>query len=222
MITVHHLEYSRSTRILWLLEELELPYEIKVYQRDPKTMYAPASLKEVHPLGRAPVISDGDQNIAESGAIIEYLVDRYGEGKLKPAADTPERIQYTYWLHYAEGSLMPLLLLKLVFQKIQGPQIPFFLRPVTKAIAGKVGGAFIDPRLKEAKDFLESSLSQSTWFAGEDFSAADIQMSYPVEALAERTGLDGAPKLKAFLARINERPAHQKAIEKGGDTIPSF
>jgi len=145
MIIVHHLNNSRSQRVLWLLEELGVPYEVKRYERDPATMLAPPALRAVHPLGKSPVITDGELTLAESGAIIEYLVGRYGDGRLVPAAGTPERRRYTYWLHYAEGSAMPPLLLKLVFDRIESAPLPFFVRPVAKAISGRAKSSFIGP-----------------------------------------------------------------------------
>ncbi|MBB2495614.1 glutathione S-transferase [Aquipseudomonas ullengensis] len=217
MITVHHLNNSRSQRILWLLEELGLEYQIQRYQRDPKTMLAPPELRAVHPLGKSPVVTDGELTLAESGAIIEYLASRYGEALL-PAAGTPERLRCNYWLHYAEGSAMPPLLLKLVFDKVENSPMPFFIKPIARGIAQKVKGALINPQLKLHLDYLEGELGKSTWFAGEDFSAADIQMSFPLEAATSRGGLDASrPKLKAFLERIHARPAYRRALEKGGE-----
>ena len=217
MIVVHHLEDSRSQRILWLLEELELEYEIKHYARDAKTSLAPESLKRVHPLGRSPVITDGDTTVAESGAIIEYLVSIYGNGRLVPEAGTPERLKYTYWLHYAEGTLMPLLLLKLIFDRMSGPPVPLLIRPVSAMIAAGFKGRFIKPRIKENLDYLETELEQSTWFAGEQISAADVQMSFPLEAAVFRAGIDASrPQLLAFVQRIHARPAYQRALERGG------
>ncbi|QBB69299.1 glutathione S-transferase [Pseudolysobacter antarcticus] len=218
MIIVHHLNNSRSQRVLWLLEELGLPYEIKFYARDKKTMLAPPELLAVHPLGKSPVISDGDLTIAESGAIIEYLIERYGNGALIPAAGTPQRLRYRYWLHYAEGSLMPPLLLKLVFDRIDKGPMPFFVRPVAKAIAARGKSSFIEPQIKRHLVFMESELAKSTWFAGDEISAADIQMSFPLEAAAARGGLDASyPNLSAFLARIHARPAYQQALQRGGE-----
>ncbi|MBQ5941592.1 MULTISPECIES: glutathione S-transferase family protein [unclassified Massilia] len=217
MILVHHLNNSRSQRILWLLEELGLDYEIKKYQRDPKTMLAPPELKAVHPLGKSPVISDGDTVVAESGAIVEYLVQRYGNGRLIPPADTPERLRWTYFLHFAEGSAMPPLLLKLIFDRIEHGPMPFFVRPIARAIARKVKNDFVLPNIRSQLDYLEAELNKSTWFAGEEFSAADIQMSFALEASSSRGGLDGKyPKLSAFLERIHARPAYQRALERGG------
>ncbi len=217
MITVHHLNNSRSQRVLWLLEELGLPYEIKHYQRDPKTMLAPESLKQVHPLGKSPVITDGDVTVAESGAIIEYLVEHYGNGRLMPAAGSPERLRYRYWMHFAEGSAMPPLLLKLVFTTIERTKMPFFIKPIARGISRKVQGTLVDPNLKRQLDFMEAELGEREWFAGSDFTAADIQMSFPLEAAAQRAGLDASrPRLMAFLKRIHARPAYRRALERGG------
>jgi glutathione S-transferase len=217
MITVHHLNNSRSQRVLWLLEELELSYEIKRYKRDPKTMLAPASLREVHPLGKSPVITDGELNLAESGAIIEYLVKRYGNGRLVPAPDTPEHLRYTYWLHYAEGSAMPPLLLNLVFDQIEKNPMPFFVRPIAKSIVNRVKSSFIEPQIIQHLDYMEAEIGKNAWFAGNEFTAADIQISFPLEAATARAGLNASrPKLIAFLNRIHSRPAYKKALERGG------
>ena len=217
MVIVHHLNNSRSQRVLWLLEELGVAYEVKRYERDAATMLAPPALRAVHPLGKSPVITDGDLTLAESGAIIEYVAGRYGDGRLVPAAGTPERLRYTYWMHYAEGSAMPPLLIKLVFDRVETAPMPFFVRPVAKMIAGRAKTSFIEPQIKLHLDFMEGELGKSTWFAGNDFTAADIQMSFPLEAAAARAGLDASrPKLAAFLERIHARPAYKRAIEKGG------
>jgi len=217
MITVHHLNNSRSQRVLWLLEELAMPYEIKHYQRDPTTMLAPDSLRQVHPLGKSPVITDGKVTVAESGAIVEYLVDRYSNGRLVSAAGTPERLRYTYWLHFAEGSAMPPLLMKLVFDKVASSPMPFFVKPIARGISAKVLKTFVEPNLKRQLDFMEDELTKNAWFAGDAFSAADIQMSFPLEAAAQRAGLDASrPHLMAFLKRIHARPAYVRALERGG------
>jgi glutathione S-transferase len=217
MLIVHHLNNSRSQRILWLLEELGLEYEIKKYQRDPRTMLAPPELRAVHSLGKSPVIQDGDTIVAESGAIIEYLVGRYGDGRLAPPPGTPERLRYTYFLHYAEGSAMPPLLLKLVFDRVESTPAPFFVRPIARAIANKVKDSFVLPQIRQHLAFLEGELADRDWFAGDDFSAADIQLSFPLEAAAARGGLDERyPKLTGFLERIHARPAYQRALERGG------
>ncbi|HTC26945.1 glutathione S-transferase [Dyella sp.] len=218
MIIVHHLNNSRSQRILWLLEELNLPYEIKRYQRDPKTMLAPPELRAVHPLGKSPVITDGDLTLAESGAIIEYLADRYGAGRFIPSPGTRERLRCNYWLHYAEGSAMPPLLLKLVFRHVETAPAPFFVRPVAKGIAAKVQRGFVDPQIALHLSYLEGELTKTEWFGGGDFSVADIVMSFPLEAAAARGGLDSHHShLQAFLTRIHARPAYQHALERGGD-----
>ena len=217
MITVHHLENSRSQRILWLLEELGLAYELKHYARDPATMLAPAALRAVHPLGKSPIITDDGRTIAESGAIVEYVVGRYGGGRLVPSPDTPERLRYTYWLHYAEGSAMPPLLLKLVFDRMASGPMPALLRPLVRRIAGRVRSGFVDPQIALHLNYLEGELARSAWFAGDAFTAADIQMSFPLEAAAARGGLDATrPKLWSFLERIHARPAYQRALDKGG------
>jgi glutathione S-transferase len=217
MITVHHLNNSRSQRILWLLEELGIDYEIKRYLRDPETLLAPPELRAVHPLGKSPVLTDGGITIAESGAIVEYLVDRYGNGRLIPAAGSPERLRYTYWLHFAEGSAMTPLLLKLVFDRIEAASLPFFAKPIARAIAAKVKRAFIEPNLERQLSFMESELEAHEWFAGPEFCAADIQMSFPVELSRARGGLDKShSRLMRFLERIHARAAYQRALAKGG------
>ena len=217
MITVHHLNNSRSQRVLWLLEELGVDYEIVRYERDPKTMLAPASLRAVHPLGKSPVITDEGLTVAESGAIIEYLVERYGKGRLVPPPGSPERLRYTYWLHFAEGSAMSPLLLALIFARLPRQPMPFFVRPVVRAISDKVLKALVEPQLRTQQRFMESELAKSSWFAGDEFTAADIQMSFVVEASATRGGLGAShPKLMAWLERIHARPAYQRALEKGG------
>jgi glutathione S-transferase len=217
MVVVHHLENSRSQRVLWLLEELGVPYQVRRYARDPQTMLAPAALRSVHPLGKSPVISDGDATVAESGAIIEYLVERHGGGRLVPPAGSPERLRYRYWLHYAEGSAMPPLLLKLVVDRIEAAPVPFFLRPVTRRIAANVRGSFLDAQLATHFDFVESELARSPWFAGGEFTAADVQMSFPLEVAAARVpGQASRPATAAFLQRIHARPAYRRALEAGG------
>jgi len=216
MITVHHLNNSRSQRVLWLLEELGLPYEIKHYQRDAKTSLAPPELRQVHPLGKSPVITDGGLTVAESGAILEYLVDKYGQGRLKPT-DEQALLHYRYFMHFAEGSAMPPLVMKLIFNKIKRAPMPFFVKPIAKGIADKVLGGFVQPNIDAQLKFLEAELTARPWFAGAEMTAADVQMSFPLEAAAARGGsLDGYPKIKAFLERIHARPAYRKALERGG------
>ncbi|MBU2410720.1 MAG: glutathione S-transferase [Gammaproteobacteria bacterium] len=218
MITVHHLENSRSQRVLWLLEELELPYEIVHYQRDKQTMLAPPSLRKVHPLGKSPVLTTDDGLVlAESGAIVETVIERFGNGRLTPAVGTPEALRYRYFLHYAEGSAMQPLLLKLMFDRIESAKMPFFAKPVAKAIAARAKNSFILPNIETHLDFLEGELGKDKWFAGNAFSGADIQMSFPVEAAAARGGLDARrPRLMDYLQRIHARPAYMRALDRGG------
>jgi len=226
MLTVHHLETSRSQRILWLLEELGVPYELKVYRRDPKTRLAPAGLKAIHPLGKSPVVTDDGEVIAESGAIIEYLVEKYGHlgqgelAHLEPARGTREHRQCRYWMHYAEGSLMNWLVMKLVFVTLPTRPMPFFARPVARGICAKVQQQLIDPNLQAAVGFLEDHLARNRWFAGGEITVADFQMSFAVEALLSRATSAGAPPhLSAYRDRIRARPAYQRAEAKGGPTI---
>jgi len=215
MLTVHHLNNSRSQRVLWLLEELGVPYEIVRYQRQPN-MLAPKELRAIHPLGKSPVITDNGNTVAESGAIVEYLVKTYGNGRLIPSENTPERLRYTYWLHYAEGSAMPPLLLKLIFGLLP-KRSPFFMRPFVNAISAKVLATMVTPQLRQHMAFWEGELGKSEWLAGNDFTAADIQMSFPLEAASARGGLDQTyPKAMAWLAKIHARPAYQRALEVGG------
>jgi glutathione S-transferase len=226
MLTVHHLETSRSQRILWLLEELGTPYELKVYARDKATRLAPKELKKVHPLGKSPVITDGRETIAESGAIIEYLVETYGTGlkgelaHLQPEPGTKQHRQCRYWMHYAEGSLMNWLVMKLVFTTIPKQPMPFFVRPVARALCGTVQQKLIDPNVQAATGFIEDHLSRNRWFAGDQITMADFQMSFAVEALLSRaTGNEPTPHLRKYLERIRARPAYQRAEQKGGPVI---
>ena len=217
VIVVHHLNSSRSQRVLWLLEELGLEYEVKRYERDRKTMLAPESLRAVHPLGKSPVVTEGGETVAESGAIIEWILERHGNGRLIPPPGTPERLRYTYWLHYAEGSAMPPLLLKLIFDRVETAPMPFFIKPIARAISARVKGAFLTEQLKTHLDFMEAELRKSDWFAGSELTGADIQMSFPLEAAKGRAGLDASrPKLMSFLDRIHARPAYRRALERGG------
>jgi glutathione S-transferase len=224
MIILHHLENSRSQRVLWLLEELGLPYRVQRYARDAKTQLAPPELLAVHPLGKSPVISDGDITVAESGAIVEYLLDTYGQGRLRPAAGSVQHRQFIYWLHFAEGTAMPVLVMKLVFDKVRAAPVPFFVKPIVKAIADKVTAGFIAPNLKRQLAFMESEMARQPWFAGDEFTAADVQMSFVLEAAASRgvdrsTGSNFAttyPRLADLLARFHARPAYQRALAAGG------
>ncbi len=216
-IVVHHLNNSRSQRLLWLLEELGLSYEVKRYERDAKTMLAPPELLAVHPLGKAPVLTDGGLIVAESGAIVEYLIGTYGRGRLIPPVGSPERLRYTYWLHYAEGSAMPPMLLKLVFDRIATTPMVWPVGAIARGIAGKVQSSFIVPQLTRHFDYLESELAAHAWFAGGEFTAADVQMSFPLEAAAfRRVVTSSRPRLTAFLDRIHRRDAYRRALERGG------
>lgn len=216
MITLHHLENSRSQRILWLLEELGVEYTIQHYKRNPKTMLAPPEMKKIHPLGKSPILTDGDNVLAESGAIIEYLVDNYGP-QFKPEPGTPAALRYRFWLHYAEGSVMPPLLLRLVFNKVRTAPMPFFLKPVARGIADKVNKAFIQPQLDLHLGYIDDELRQFPWFAGESLSGADFQMSFPLEGAASRVDMgDRYPHIQAFLERIHSLPTYKAALEKGG------
>ncbi|MEM6051673.1 glutathione S-transferase [Erwinia sp. P7711] len=216
MITVHHLNNSRSQRILWMLEELELPYQIKLYQRE-ATMLAPEALKKVHPLGKSPVITDNNRVIAESGAILEYLAERYdAENRLK-LLDEEARLQSRYWLHYAEGSLMPLLVMKLIFSRMGQPPVPWLLRPVGNAFGKGIQKAYLDKQLATHRDFIEQHLSHHEWFAGAHFSIADVQMSFPLQALSARGGAATSPAIQAWLAKVQNRAAWQRALQKGGE-----
>ncbi|EIN08792.1 thioredoxin-like protein [Punctularia strigosozonata HHB-11173 SS5] len=214
-LVVHHLNNSRSQRLLWLLEELEVPYTIKKYQRG-EDMLAPKELKQIHPLGKSPVITDGDLTIAESGAIVEYIIGKYGRGR----ADPPEagKLENLYWLHYAEGSLMPILVQKLIFGIIPS-RSPFFIRPIVSGIFGQLTKMIVEPQLKTHCEFIEAHLSKSgDWFAGGDHpTAADYMMFFPLEGMMDRNVSYIGPKSKAYLQRVNERPAYKRGIEKGGE-----
>ena len=229
MITVHHLENSRSQRILWLLEELGLPYELKVYKRDAKTRLAPPELKKIHPLGKSPVIVDDGEVVAESGAIIEYLVETYASQakgdltNLQPAVGTAEHRQCRFWMHYAEGSLMNWLVMKLVFATIPTQPMPFFVRPIARGISEAVLKKLIDPNLDTALAFMEAHLGKHQWFSGDDITMADFQMSFAVDAALSRVAKGKHyPKLRDFKKRMESRPAYQRALEKGGPTLADF
>jgi glutathione S-transferase len=229
MITVHHLETSRSQRVLWLLEELGLPYELKVYPRDPRTRLAPPELKKVHPLGKSPVITDGDEVIAESGAILEYLAERYGAqasgelAQLVPKVGTPEHRQSRFWMHYAEGSLMNWLVMKLVFISIPRQPMPFFVKPIARKLCCTVITKLIEPNVVGALAYMEQHLAKNTWFTGEALSLADFQMSFAVEAALTRgTDTTPYPHVRAWRERVNARPAYQRALQRGGPVIATL
>lgn len=216
MLTVHHLENSRSQRVLWLLEELGVDYEVQRYARDPNTSLAPPELLAVHPLGKSPVITDDDRVVAETGAIIEYLIERYGQGRLLPQGESA-MLDYRYWMHAAEGSVMPLLVMTLVFNRVETAPMPFFIRPIAKGISAKVKGSFINPSLERMLAHMDAALAATGWFAGEAMTAADIMMSFPVEAASARAGGGQRyPNLQAFADRIHALPGYQRALERGG------
>lgn len=210
MITLHHLDQSRSFRILWALEELGLDYDIKFYHRQPN-FSAPNELKLIHPLGKAPILTDAEQTIAESAVILEYLQQHYDlQAQFQPQQTSAQQA-YQYWMHYAEGSLMPLLVMQLVLTKVP-QQVPWLVRPVANKISAGIKAGFIQPRLKDHIAYLEAYLSEHDYFAG-DFSFADIQMSFPLQALQSRTG-HRYPHIAAYLARVEQRPAFQSARER--------
>lgn len=216
MITVHHLENSRSQRVLWLLEELGVDYEVTRYERDPESSLAPPELRKIHPLGKSPVITDDGLVVAESGAIIEYIVDTHGGGRLIPPAGSPERLRYSYWMHAAEGTVMPLMVMTLIFNRVE-TAAPWLVRPIARAISGQVKSAYLGPATDATLQHMDAELTKSTWFAGEELTAADVQMSFPIEAAAVRTEMRTAyPRLQSFLDRIHARPAYQKALARGG------
>jgi len=217
MIIVHHLEHSRSQRILWLLEELGVDYEIHLYERDPETSLAPPELREIHPLGKSPVITDGDRVLAESGTIVEYLARTYGGDSWAPPPDDPRYWDFSYWMHYAEGSLMPPLLLKLVFSKVRSAS-PLLVRPIAAGIAAQVDRAFTDPQIRTHFRFVDNHLAGHEWFAGDAISAADIQMSFPLEAAVARGTVDETfANVVDYVRRLQARPAYRRALEAGGD-----
>jgi len=216
MITLHYLENSRAQRILWLLEELGVDYEIKHYKRNSETMLAPPELKKIHALGKSPIITDGEVCIAESAAIVEYLIETYGNGKLVPKLASSDHLKYREKMHYAEGSIMPFMLLTLIFNKIKTAPMPFFVKPIAKAIANKTLQSFVSPNVKTHLSYLEEELSQTGWFAGDELTGADIMMSFPLEAASARANLkEDFPNLSAYLKKIHAMPSYQKALEKG-------
>lgn len=216
MITVHHLENSRSQRILWMLEELGVEYEVRRYERDKKSNLAPPELKQIHPTGKSPVIDDDGVVVAETGAILEYLVAKHGNGRMIPAADTPERLRYTYWMHAGEGSVMPFMVMSLVFSKVE-TSAPWFIRPIATAIAGQVRASYIGPSVNAMLAHMEAELGKSAWFAGDELTAADVMMSFPLEAASKRVEMGSSyPKLTDFVKRVHARPQYQAALKRGG------
>lgn len=217
MLTVHHLENSRSQRILWLLEELGAPYEVKRYERNKQTNLAPPELMKVHPLGKSPVIDDNGKTFAETGAMIEHILDAYGHGKFRPEPGTPAFDQYRYWMYAAEGTYMPPLVFTLFVNRIETAPMPFFAKPIAKKIANSIREGYLNHTMKAQYDFLEATLSNTPWLAGDDITAADIIMSFPVEAFSARgAGGDAYPNIAAYRMRFQARPAYARALERGG------
>lgn len=215
MIIVHNLNHSRSIRILWLLEELGLDYEIKQYERGSDGL-APDAYKKLHPIGKAPIVTDGEDVLIESGAVIETLLDRHGNGRLQPEPGSKDWIQYRYWMHAAEGSLMSQLLLKLILDRMES-KTPFFMRPVVSLVTGKVKSMYVNPNLKDFFTYTNDVLAKSTWLTGETFTAADIMMGFPGQAAMKRA--DGAgryPHIQAWIQKWEKRPAYQRALQKNG------
>ena len=217
MLVVHHLENSRSQRVLWLLEELGVDYEVRQWARDPTTSLAPAGLRDIHPLGKSPIIDDDGEIVAESGAIFEYLLERYDDGRLRPGAGTDAHRQFRYWMHFAEGTFMPFMIIALLMNRIETSPMPFFAKPIAKRIVGNVRSFFLDDNIRRNLEFMEATLANQPWFCGAEMTAADIMMSLPVEAAAIRVGLEGRyMALAGFADRIHALPAYQRAIDKGG------
>ncbi|WP_018984438.1 glutathione S-transferase [Salinimonas chungwhensis] len=216
MLTVHHLNNSRSQRILWLLEELEVPYKIERYERDPETNLAPNALKAVHPLGRSPVLELENGKLAESGAIVEYLISRHGAGTFTVPDNDTDYQEYLFWLHFAEGSLMPPLVASLVFKKAK-QKSPTLIRPLAKKILDAIIDSYYGPNLEQSLRYVESCLSKRDWLVGDGPSAADVQMSFPLEALVARENASKWTAINAYVKRIHSREAYKRALEKGGE-----
>ncbi|MAP95449.1 MAG: glutathione S-transferase [Ponticaulis sp.] len=220
MITVHHLENSRSLRILWLLEELGADYVIKTYPRDPATNLAPKDYQALHPLGKAPVVSDGDTMLAETGAILEHFFDKFADTPLRPAPGTPARTPYQYWMHASEGSLMSLLILGLFLTRMETAP-PFPIKQIVKMATSKVRELYHTPSLTKMYAYMNDVLEENDWFAGDALTGADIMMSYPVEAAIGRAGLDDRyPHVLAWMERVKAVPSYQRAVQKGGGLTP--
>ncbi|MHA7871530.1 MAG: glutathione S-transferase family protein [Hyphococcus sp.] len=215
MIIVHHLENSRSQRILWMLEELGAAYDVKRYERDKTTNLAPAALKSVHPLGKSPVLEHDGSIVAETGAILEYLVERH-DGALGPDSPSTDRERYRYWIHAAEGSYAPPLVMSLILGRMETAPMPFFAKPIARRLTAAVREGYLDHTLKALFDHLEAALGASAWLAGDSLTAADIAMSFPMEGFATRVGASGYPNIRGFLDRAHARPAYQRALERGG------
>lgn len=215
-ITLYSLAQSRAQRILWLLELLDMEVEFVQFERDPATLLAPEEVRRIHPLGKLPLLRDGDRVLAESGVIIDYLIQTYGQGRLMPARDHADYWEYQRWLHYAEASLMPLLLLDLVFARVVRAPVPFFIKPVLRKVSGNVHESFIDPQLALQLAHVNEALAGRRWFMGDELTGADVMMSYPLQAAAARVGVDAYPNITAFVARIEADPAWQRVVARAG------
>lgn len=217
MVTLHHLNNSRSQRIIWLLEELNIEYQVKRYERDAKTSLAPKELEAIHPLGKSPVITDGEKTIAESGLIIEYLIQTYGNGQFAAEQNTPQYWQDKYWLHYAEGSLMPLLVIALMFEKVRTAPMPFFIKPIARTIADKAMAAYAGPNLTKHLTYIDQHLADNQWFCGEQKTAADFQMVFPLEAaLARDTNNTTYRHISRYVNQVHSLENYKTALKKGG------
>ena len=222
MITLHHLEYSQSYRVLWLLEELGDDYELKLYQRDKQSRLAPADYKAVSPLGTSPVITDGSLNLAETSAIFDYILDQHPDSPLRPAANSAARTDYLFWFHASQGSLMPMMLMSIVFQMLK-TRSPALISPLIKIVLGKATSAMIDPRVTLLLDKAEADLEATGWFAGESMTAADMMLSYPIESAETKGLLNGKyPNCEAWVKRIKQVPSYQSAKQKDGKPSAIF
>jgi len=222
MLTLHHLEYSQSYRVLWLLEELGIDYELRLYERDKESRLAPADYKAVSPLGTSPVITDGELNLAETNAIFDYILDQYPESSLRPTVNSTARTDYLFWFHAAQGSFMPMLLMSTVFRMLE-TRSPALIRPLIKLVLGKASSAMVKPRLKRILDKAEADLVDTGWFAGESLTAADMMLSYAIEAVAVKGMLkDKYPNCEAWVKRIKQVPSYQSAKEKDGKPSAIF
>ncbi len=217
MITVHHLNQSRSQRIIWLLEELGLDYQVKQYSRDAETSLAPESLRQIHPLGKSPVIDDDGRVVAETGTIIEYVINRHGGGRMRPEAGSDAEIDYLYWMHFAEGTMMPPMVMALVLGRLTEAKVPFFAKPVVKKVEAQLRAVMVDRHLPAQFKLVENHLVGQNFLAGDSLTGADIMMSFPLEAAVIRTGIGADhPNIAAYVKRIHDRPAYRAALAKGG------
>ena len=220
MLTLHHLENSQSIRVLWLLEELNAEYEIIHYKRDTETSLAPEEYKKLHIMGTSPCITDDQMVLPETNAILDYIMDKFGDHRLRPDEKAPQRADYLYWFHSAQGSFMPLLLDSLIFKRMVR-KVPFIIRPIIRFVVDKVKTNYLDARLEKVLTHVEKTLGSSTWFAGEQFTAADIVMGYCMDVAAVRVGMDCRyPNAHRFIKQMRSRPAFKRAMQKNGPFEP--